>query len=83
MPRDIIVSVFLLTTHFPPHVPLSESWWWWNDQLPFIHGDNLLRGDIDVIVGDSSAPYETPIAIPNEVEKTIAKYCAELVPDEA
>lgn len=55
-----------------------------NDQLPFIHGDNLLREeDIDVIVEHSSAPYETPIAIPNEVEKTIAKYCAELVPDEA
>ncbi|MDO5017407.1 MAG: acetyl-CoA hydrolase/transferase C-terminal domain-containing protein [Porphyromonas sp.] len=55
-----------------------------NPQLPYIGGDNFLTEDeIDIIVEHSSAPHTLPAAVPNETEKQVAKYCAELIPDRA
>lgn len=53
-----------------------------NDQLPFVGGDNFLTADeIDVIVEHSSQPHLVPSAEQSEMDKKIAAYCAELVPD--
>lgn len=55
-----------------------------NDQLPYIYGENYLTAEeIDIIVEHSAPPYEVPLSTPNEVEKQIASYCAELIPNGA
>lgn len=55
-----------------------------NDQIPFVEGDNFLASnDIDVLVEDSSQPNLLPNAVQSDLDKKIAKYCAELVPDRA
>lgn len=55
-----------------------------NDQLPFVGGDNLLKSEeIDIMIEHSSPAHEVPSAIPSELDKQIAAYCADLVPDRA
>lgn len=55
-----------------------------NPQLPYIGGDNLLRGDeIDILVEHSAPPYMLPACTPGEIDREIAAYCAELIPDRA
>ena len=53
-----------------------------NPQLPFIGGDNLIRGsEIDVIVHHSSLPYNLPLSRPEESDTEIARLCATLIED--
>lgn len=55
-----------------------------NPNLPFVGGDNFLtEDDIDIIAEHASAPHLVPSAQPSDLDKKIAAFCAELVPDRA
>lgn len=55
-----------------------------NDKLPFVGGDAFLtRDEIDIVVEHSELPFAMPAATSGEVEQTIARYCADFIPDGA
>lgn len=55
-----------------------------NPQLPYIGGDNLLREEeIDILVEHSVPAFALPPVTPTDIDREIAAYCAELIPDRA
>ena len=55
-----------------------------NEQVPWTHGDRLLRAeDIALAVRTSRAPAPAPYGAPGELEQRIAAHAAEYVPDGA